>query len=181
MWSFENACIPQKILLHPINSAQTSSMIIKVSMKSGPSWLWVLLGNESWLLLFFFYLESSLFSSSDWLSSGTTTRRPSWSGWMRRTTPESSLWRREATWRECLRDSAEDSHRYSHMRTNTIFTEPITRIAMLICQSVHRFDPDWNINNNYGTNCRETWNIVQTISSPSRWIVIILVIPWLFM
>lgn len=65
-----------------------------------------------------FYPESSLFSSFGWLSSGTTTRRPSWSGWTRRTTQGSSPWRRAATWRECLRDSAEDSSRYSDHKHN---------------------------------------------------------------
>ena len=45
------------------------------------------------------------------LPSGTTMKRASWSGWMRRIIHGSSPWRRVATWRKCLKDSAEASKR----------------------------------------------------------------------
>lgn len=46
---------------------------------------------------------------------GTTMRRTSWSGSMKRITQGSYPWRREETWKECLKDSAEGWSRYTHL------------------------------------------------------------------
>ncbi len=47
------------------------------------------------------------------VESGTTKKRTSLFGSMKRTTPESSPWRKEETCKECFRDSVTDLTRYT--------------------------------------------------------------------
>lgn len=53
-----------------------------------------------------------LFNSGYLTVPGTTMRRTSWSGSMRKITQGSYPWRREETWKECLKGSAEVLNRY---------------------------------------------------------------------